>query len=169
MRRLMFFALALFLAGQSAVWASGMPQIGDATTTWRITATVYNDSGSALTSGSVVVWDTDDTELDNTGYPYITTTTTADDDWVAGVVADPTCPSGGLCDIVVYGWALTLIADSTDAVTEDQTVATSTVAGRAGDWDGGANECYLGLITEDKPGVSDDELSWVFVNPSCED
>ena len=176
MKKLLLAALlTLGLAGN--VFADGMRNVVSATTEGaaRITATVYNDSGSDLTSGSVVIWDNDDAEFDRTGYPYVTTTTTADVDWVAGVTLDPTCVNGTLCEIVTYGWAWTRIADSTDAAVEDTTVSTTTVAGMAGDWDGGANECYLGLVAELYDRYTNTDIGTdtavypVFVNPGCED
>ena len=168
--------LALLLAGSGVAWADGQNLVvGNTTVNPQWTVTVFNDSGSALTSGSVVVWDNDDTEFDRSGYPYVTTSTTADDDWVAGVTLDPSCANQALCQIVVYGMAITNIADSTDDVGEDTTVAQSGVAGQAGDWGAGANTCYLGLSVEDRgidtgtdTGV-DLTRQWVFVNPGCED
>ena len=136
---------------------------------------MFNDSGSTLTSGSVVIWDNDDAEFDRSGYPYVTTTATADSDWVAGVTLTPSCADQTLCEIVVYGWAWTRILDASDAAVEDTTVSTSTTAGIAGDWDGGANECYLGLVAElyDRYTLSDNASDTavypVFVNPGCED
>ena len=174
--RTLLLAVALLLAGSGVAFADGMQQVVNSTTVnpqW--TVIVFNDSGGALTSGTVVVWDNDDTEFDRSGYPYVTTTATADVDWVAGVTLNPSCPDQSLCEIVVYGMARTNIADATDSVTEDTTVATTTVAGQAGDWDGGANECYLGLLVEaynlDGGADTNTDLSpmWVFVNPGCED
>jgi len=174
--RKLIAVLALSLAGMGVAYADGYNSVvGSTTVNPQWTVTVFNDSGGALTSGSVVIWDNDDTEFDRSGYPYVTTTTTADDDWVAGVTLNPSCPDQALCEIVVYGPAITRIADSTDDVTEDTTVATSTVAGQAGDWGAGANTCYLGLSMEDRgidtgtdTGV-DNTRQWVFVNPGCED
>ena len=169
-------AFTLLLAGSEYVWADCL-QVISSTTPWHCTTTVFNDSGSALTSGSVVIWDNDDTEFDRNGYPYVTTTTTADSDHVAGVLVNNSCADQSLCEMVYYGWAFTRIAHSTDAGVEDTTVATSTVAGEAGDWDGGANECYLGLLLElfnlstgsIQIGSSDNTPMPVFVNPGCED
>lgn len=176
MKKLLLAAL-LTMGMASVASADGFRSVVGPTTEGaaRATVMVYNDSGSDLTSGSVVIWDNDDTEFDRQGYPYVTTTTTGDDDWVAGVTLDPNCVSGTMCEIVVYGWAWTRIADSTDAAVEDTTVATSTVAGRAGDWGAGANTCYLGLVAElyDRYTGTDIGLDTavypVFVNPGCED
>jgi hypothetical protein len=176
------FLFAILLAGVMATpaFAGGMQTVGGSTTPPTITMSVYNDSGGTIESGAVVVWDNDDTEFDRSGYPYVTTTTTADHDWVAGVVAEGlTCPAGQMCEIVIYGPARTQLAQSTDAVTEDVQVATSGVAGRAGDWGAGANTCSLGLVMDGASGgvdcwggtyiATDTTCGWVFVNPGCED
>ena len=167
MKRLL--ALTILLLGMATpVFADGMQQVVSSTTTNpRWTVTVFNDSGSALTSSSVVVWDNDDTEFDRSGYPYVTTTTSADSPWTAGVTLTPSCPDQGLCEIVVYGPAQTLVAYSTDNAAEDTLVGTTTVAGQAGDYGTGANTCALGMDMEDLGAVSDCELHWVFVNVNC--
>ena len=169
-----FVAIALGLGLAGGVWADGMPQVVSATTATPWTRTVYNDSGSALTSGTVVVWDTDDTEFDETFYPYVTTTTSADSDWVAGVMLTGSCAIGSLCEIVTHGPAWTLIADSTDAVAEDTGVSTSSVAGMAGDYGPAANTCMLGVAmstTQRNGGAdsnADGQVFPVFVNPTCQ-
>ena len=174
--RTYILAILLALGMATPAFAGGITGAADSSTTFRITATVYNDSGSDLTSGSVVIWDNDDTEFDRTGYPYVTTTTTADHDWVAGVVLSDSIPTGSVGEIVVYGWAETLIAHTTDPVAEDTTVATSTVAGSAGDWAATANTCYLGVVAElynlslgSTTIGGDNTVMPVFVNPGCED
>ncbi len=175
MKKLLALSLLLSLGMAGNVWAGGITSVQSSTTPFQITATVYNDSGGDLTSGSVVIWDNDDTEFDRTGYPYVTTTTTADHDHPAGVTLDPNCPAGGLCEIVIYGWARTRVADSTDAITEDTSVATSGVAGQAGDWGGGANTCALGMALEQvnlDTGLdsgTDNMPAPIFVNVYCED
>lgn len=64
---------------------------------------VYNNSGSALDEGDVVVWDigssTGDDDL------YVTTTTTADTGLVAGVIGPGGCATGSDCQLIVYGLA----------------------------------------------------------------
>ena len=146
MKKFLLASLLAF-AGMQVVFADTIQGGVDATTTGsgRQTVTVYNDSGSDLTSGSVVVWDNDDTEFDRSGYPYITTTTSADSIWTAGVVVNPTCQAGNLCEIVTKGWAWTNI---TGSLTEDTLISTSTTAARAGDSTAGNNVCYLGRLAE---------------------
>ena len=162
---LVLLGLALTLASGS-VWAGGYPTTQDSTTPFRLTAIVYNDSGSTLTSGTVVIWDNDDTEFDDNGQPYVTTTTTADDDWVAGVTLTPSCLNQSLCEIVIYGPVATLCADATDAVAEDTAVSSSSVAGQCGDYGTGANTSSLGILMGDDGAASDGEVDMVFVNPT---
>lgn len=177
MRKLLTAALLLggLLAGAGDAFAMKCPTMVGPTTKLACTQEVYNDSGSDLTSGTVVVWDNDDTEYDRNGYPYVTTTTTADLMHVAGVVADNNCISGTMCQIVVRGWAWTQIADSTDAVAEDDLVGTTTVAGQAGGYAAGtADNCALGHVLElrDRYDAVDDGLDGqvfpVWVNIQCE-
>src|SRR3990167_11264033 len=168
-------AILLSLGMTMTAWA-GCPDVMDATTKFSCTTIVYNDSGSNLTSGAVVVWDTDDTEFDRSGYPYVTTTTTADHDHPAGVLVNSTCNAGELCSMVYFGWARTNIADGTDNATEDTPVATSSVAGQAGDCGGTTGTCYLGMLLEQYQldtgttvGGEDLFPMPVFVNPACEE
>lgn len=162
--------IALLLVGSGVAWADGMNQVVDSTTAnpnW--TVIVFNDSGSNLTSGTVVAWDNDDTEFDRSGYPYVSTTTTADSPWTAGVMKTGACPDQQLCEMQVYGPIQTRIADSTDASAEDTLVGSSTVAGQAGDYGTGANTCAVGVLMEDLIGsANDNEYAWVFVHIDCD-
>ena len=176
MRKVIALIAILLSPGMTMTAWAGCPEVLDASTKFSCTTTVYNDSGSNLTSGAVVVWDTDDTEFDRNGYPYVTTTTTADHDHPAGVLVNDTCNAGELCAMVYYGWARTNIADSTDNATEDTPVATTTVAGQAGDWAGTANTCYLGMLLEEynlaqgnANSGGDNTPMPVWVNPACEE
>ena len=178
-------AILLMLGMGSTVWADAIPINVDATTLARRTQIVFNDAGSDLTSRSVVVWDNDDTEFGRSGYRYVTTSTTVDDIWVAGVTTDATCVDQTLCEIVVEGPAITRIAQTTDAITEDLLVATSTVAGQAGDYAPAANTCALGRSMGDgASGAANREADtgaaitaanasnnlpmWVYVEISCQ-
>ena len=167
---LLSIALLLTLGGMPLAFADGLNNVVDGTTeNPKWTVTVFNDTGSAVTSGSVMIWDNDDTEFDRTGYPYVTTTTTADSPWTAGVMKTGSCADQQLCEIQVYGPTLTRMDDSTDASAEDTLVGTSTIAGQAGDYGTGANTCALGMLMEDTiPSANDNELSWVFVDPDCQ-
>lgn len=169
-------ALLLTLGSVSVAYADGMNQVVSSTTrnpNW--TVTVFNDSGSSITSGEVVIWDSGDTEFDRSGYPYVLTTTTADSPWVAGVVSEGmTCPDQTLCEIVVYGPTIAKIADATDAVTDNTLVSTSTVDGEVGDYTAAANTCALGTLMELRDVDSALDLNrngsrmWVFVDVDCQ-
>ena len=147
MRKLLLVC-ALLLAGQGVVSADSINQVVSATTegAGRLTVTVFNDAGATVVSGAPVVWDTDDTEYDRTGYPYITTTTTADDVDTAGVMLTGSCVDQALCEIVVAGYAW-VRRDGT-VLTEDTVISTSTTASSVGDATAGNNVCYLGVLRE---------------------
>jgi len=177
MRKLtVFAAIALIVGMASPSWAINCPRTSGPTTSFACTQTVFNDSGSDLTSGSVVIWDNDDTEFDRSGYPYVTTTTTADHPWVAGITTNPNCLDQTLCEIVVYGFAWARVADSTTAATEDDLVGTSTVAGQLGDYTAGtADDCAIGKVLElyEKdsnvdPGGVDNSVFPIWVSRDCE-
>ena len=165
--------LALLLAGSGVAWA-GCPQVVSSTTPFSCTTTVFNDSGGALTSGSVVIWDTGDTEFERTGYPYVTTTTTADENHVAGVTVDDSCADQTLCEMVYYGWAATRVADATDAIVDELLVGTSSVAGQAGDYSVAADSCALGIALELRDvntgadAGTDNQTYPVFVDVACQ-
>jgi len=168
MRRFLL-AIALLLAGSGVVWADGIPQVVSSTTNAVWTRTVFNDNGSSIQSGQVVRWDNDDTEFDDSGYPYVVLNATADSIYIAGVVAEGmTCPDQSLCEIVVHGPTRTICADASDAVTEDQMVAGSATSGQCGDYGPAANTCALGILLEDDGTSSDSESDIVFVNISCQ-
>ena len=145
MKRLLA-VLALLLASSGVVYADSINTVVSSTTSGsgRITATVFNDSGSTLSSGAPVVWDHDDTEYDNTGYPYITTTTTADDLYTAGVMLTGECLDQALCEIITEGWAPTRVSVAT--LSEDTIVGTSTTASSIGDSGELTNGCHLGTL-----------------------
>lgn len=134
--------IALLLLGLSGIaYGAGIPMASDplnAPEVW--TMEVYNNSGSALTSGSVVVWDNEADSTD-TSFAYrtmwINTTTTADDIQVAGVVIDPSIPASSEGTIAIWGPVYAIVADSSDAVTAYDLVGTYTTAGYCGDFAGG--------------------------------
>lgn len=166
---------ALLLAGSGVAWADSIPQVVSATTQAVRTRVVFNDSGGALTSGSVVIWDNDDTEFDRSGYPYVTTTTGSDSIYTAGVTVDGSCPDQSLCEIVVEGPTRTRISGAANGAAEDIFVGTSATAGQADDYDEAASSCALGIILEnrdiDTGGVctqtADNCPAMVFVNIQC--
>lgn len=142
--------IALSLAGMGVAYADSEPSVVSATTQAVWTRTVFNDSGGALTSGSVVVWDNDDTEFDRSGYPYVTTTTSSDSIYTAGVTIENSCPDQSLCEIVVAGPTRTRISGAANGAAEDIFVGTSSTAGEADDYDEAASSCALGIILENR-------------------
>src|SRR3990167_1784792 len=180
MRKLLL-ALALTWVGANLVFADGLTETVSNTTTARRTRTVFNDSGSALTSGTVVTWDQGDTEFEDSGYPYVTTTTTVDDIYTAGVMLNGSCPDQTLCEIVVEGPAITRFAQGADAGVVDTLVATSATVGAAGDYTAAANTCSLGTFsklreaytgatigTQPNTATGNNIPMWVNVNISCQ-
>jgi len=163
MRKLLvLIALAFFTASGQAFassQASGYSRTEAQHTSveHQVVEVYFNNSGGSLTSGTVVILDTsgsglngtvvsgdtagnktldvmgDDGDVDNLG-TYITTTTTADDERVAGVVRDNSCSDQSYCSVVVRGPIRARCYDSTDAITAGATgaVGTTTAAGLAG-------------------------------------
>lgn len=180
MRKLFLSILAfLFLVGIAN--AAGIPTGADpqnAPEVW--TMSVYNNNATDLTSGSVVVWAMSSDTTD-TNYAYRTMwvddTVTADDINVAGVVLNDTCVAKNTCTIAVYGPVYAVANDSTDAVTADNVVGTTTTAGRIGGAAAGANSGILGWAISssaiDKAyggyggtAANDNVMIPVFVNPT---
>ena len=101
----------------------------------RIITAVYNDSGSTLQSGAVVIWDTGNTDpVDASLGTWVTTTTSADDALVAGVVVGQSIIDQGIGTICVYGPCYALWAATTDGGTDavGTALGTTTVAGQYG-------------------------------------
>ena len=166
-------AFALLLAGSgvysTAAWADNFGRAQDGATAGpRMTVTVFNDAGSALTSGNVVAGDSADTDFSSTMYPYVVLTTTVDDPWTAGVVLSGSIPDQQLGEIVVFGPAPTLCADSSDAIAVNTLVAASATSGQCGDFAPGANLCSLGMAMQDTGGASNGEIDNVFVDVTCQ-
>ncbi len=130
MKKILFSVLALLLlAGvASAAQIPGVVAPEAFPEIW--TTEVYNNysSQSYITSGYVVVWD-----FNSVSSPaaytdrlnYVTLTTTADDIRVAGVVLDNSIPYQGTGTIAIKGPVYAYTADSADAVTASQAVATA--------------------------------------------
>lgn len=169
----LFLAILLTLGMAAPVFADGIKQVvspTDINPQWMVTA--FNDTGSTVTSRSVVSWDDDDTDFSVSLLPYFTTVTTADDPYIAGVTLTD-CLDQQLCDIQVYGPAVVRVADATDNTAVDTLVSTSSVAGQAGDYGPAANTCALGTYIIDATalgsgGAADNTLGRVFINISCQ-
>ena len=163
MKKLFSFLAIVLLIGLVATssYAVNISADGERGEANRILTTVFNDSGGSLTSGTVVIWDTG--ESDDALGAYVNTTTSTDSNLVAGVIKSNTILDQSVGTIIVYGPAETLYAGSTDAgtATAGTAVGTSSVVGEAGDGTG------LGVIlldATDKTG--DGALTTIFVNPS---
>ena len=161
-----FLVAALFLGVAAsngyALHISSGGQRGDSQV---ITTTVFNDSGSTLTSGTVVVWDVDaaDPAAEGRG-SYVTTSTSADSNLVAGVVYSDSIVNQGEGIITIYGPAYALYANSTDGSTDTAgtAIGTTTVAGQFGNGTG------LGAILHAPTAgdTGDGVRVLIFVNPS---
>src|SRR3990167_22275 len=172
MRKALIAAVLLALAGMSNVYADGMQQVVNAESRSPVwTVTVFNDSGATLTSGDVVVWDQADADFTTDGNPFVTTSTTADDPWTAGVMLTASCPNQSLCEIITYGIAEhVLVDDATAAAPVDTAVGISpTNAGNVSSYASGADTCMLGrlLDMEATDGV-DNAPARVFVDVDCD-
>lgn len=105
MKKFIVFLMAILFLGV-ATPSQAYFGAADAQTTessGSVKVTVYNNSGSDLDVGDVVVWDIGSSTGDND--LYITTTTTADTGIVAGVVYPSAISTGNQGAIVVYGFA----------------------------------------------------------------
>ena len=134
MKKLLVVLAILSLSG--IAFGAGIPLAVDPQNSSEVwTQEVYNNSGQALSSGMVVIWD-----FNNVTTPaaytdrcmYIVLASNADDIRVAGVVVDPSIPITGIGTIAIYGPVYALTNDLTDAVTASQTVALSAADGQCG-------------------------------------
>lgn len=104
MKKYLSLLFAVLLVGAVSYQAQAHTIAADAKTTegaayhvWP----VYNNSGSTLDEGDVVVWDIGSSTGDND--LYVTTTTTADTGIVAGVVTSGGIGVASSGDIIIYG------------------------------------------------------------------
>jgi len=179
MRYLLAIALVFSFIGVAN--AANIPYVVDPKNAPEIwTQEVYNNDTVALTSGKVVVWAMS-ADTTDTSYAYRTMwvdqTTTADDINVAGVVVSDSIASYGQGTICIYGPVYALCADSTDAVTADEAVGTSTVEGSVGGAAAADNKALLGWCIYAAPVTTtyggyngtdgNDSLMFpIFVNPT---
>jgi hypothetical protein len=171
MMKKLFLVLAL-LSLSGVAFAANIPVAVDPSAGPEIwTQEVFNDAGSALTSGSVVVWDYTDTDMSNieNRKMYVTTTTTADDIAVAGVVVDPSIANQDVGTIAIRGPVVTLSA-ANGGITAGTAVGTTTTAGKtAGYANTGADDGCLGFVVAATTNASlggGSNLPIVFVEPS---
>jgi hypothetical protein len=105
MKKLFIILVAVLLVGSVTV-AQAYFGIADPKTTEgaaNVKIPVYNNSGSALDEGDVVIWQVGSSTGDND--LYVTTTSTANTGLVAGVVAQGGIASASSGVIIVYGLA----------------------------------------------------------------
>jgi len=105
---------------------------------------VYNNSGSALDEGDVVVWDIGSSTGDND--LYVTTTTTANTGLVAGVVSEAGIAAASNGSIIVYGLAK---CDLVDGVAAGGLICTGTTAGGGDGCDAVTDEPQAYAITSE--------------------
>lgn len=161
--KFLLIALALLLLASGQAPAVTISQDGNRGDANRILTSVYNNSTTALTSGTVVIWDTALSGDTNEG-AYVTTTTTADSNLAAGVVVSDSIPaSGGLGTICVWGPVYALYANTTDGATDavGTSLGTTTVAGQFGN--GTGLGCILQIPTAGD--TADRARVLIFVNP----
>ncbi len=165
MKKLISLIAALALAGAvSPAFATTISSDGNRGAANQIRTAVFNDSGSTLTSGTVVIWDTGTDETDAQLGAYINTTTSADSNLVAGVTTSPSMLNQGVGTIVVYGPIQALFAASTDGGTKTAGTAVGTANGVAGQFGTGTG---LGVIIAPAfTDSADSQNCFIFVNPS---
>ena len=142
------------------------------------TAIFFNNSGTTLSQGDVVVLDVDGTNV-TTGTDlgsYVTTTAQEDDSHyeadsvlAVGVVLSSSVADQHPVVVVTKGPALTTAADSTDAVTEFAAVGTITsdhALTAGGPYCGGGTN--LGIALEAGDGTDGDQII-VWVDPTGAD
>ena len=162
MKKFLMISLAVLLLASGKAYAIQVSSDGVRGDANRIFTAVFNDSGGTLTSGTVVIWDTGTDDPTNVGLgAYVTTTTTADSNLVAGVVHQSSILDQGIGAIQIYGAREVLHADATDRQgTVGGAVGTTTVAGQSGSGTG------LGCLLRTSGSGSDGENEWIFINPS---
>ncbi len=132
MRKLSLFVLsALLVLGLSAqVWAEMSPSSATGTSYLdnQVFTIAYNNSGSDITSNSIVILDTSATAGSTLG-AYITTTATADSNLALGIT-DETITSGTSGRVCIRG-AHRVWMNSVSGSLAGYQIATSTTAGKA--------------------------------------
>uniref|UniRef100_A0A6M3LI06 Uncharacterized protein n=1 Tax=viral metagenome TaxID=1070528 RepID=A0A6M3LI06_9ZZZZ len=101
MKRLfLIIALIIFVAGVAN--AANIARVVDPKNQPEVwTTIVYNNDDAVMNPGAVVIWDIDASTGDNDN--YVTITTTADTQLVAGIVYPTAIPVGGIGSIAIYG------------------------------------------------------------------
>lgn len=112
---------------------------------------VFNNSSSTISKGSIVIWDIDESTGDNDN--YINTTTVVDTSQAAGIVWPVDILSKEIGSIVVRGTGITVIVTTnTTGVQEGTQLCTSGTAGTAGHCSEIADPNNIGFCTSDNSG-----------------
>ena len=167
MKRLnsLFLALLMVLAINGLCYGWGS-QGGDGSDYKQLqeTAVFYNNSGKALSAGTVVILDSTATAGSTLG-AYVTRATAADSVLVVGVVKSISAADGTPVVVVTKGPVDTLCSDSSDAITTLTAVGTTSLASKTGECGGGTN---LGIALEAGAGTDGDTLM-VWIDPTGAD
>lgn len=130
MKKLYSLILAFLLLGSGLAFAVAIPEGEDAQNgpaVWLVP--VYNNSGSSLSAGDVVIWDIDSSTGDDDN--YVTTTTTADTVLVAGVVYRNTIAAASNGTIAIRGVVPVNMQTNGGGSAVKGPLCTSTTAGKA--------------------------------------
>ena len=173
MRKLLLLTLAILFVASGVAFSAGIPTAVDPANGPEIwTQEVYNDSGSTLTSGSIVVWDYTDSDMYDLDLrkAYVTTTTTVDDISVAGITVTPSIAAGAVGAICIYG---PVKAKATGTVTAGLALATSATAGTLGPYSNtSTDDAAVGWSVDANTAADSAEggagIVVVFVNPSIQ-
>ncbi len=125
MKKFLFLALAL-LSLVGVVHAQQIAVDPKDSSGAYITVPVYNNSGSALDAGDIVVWDIDASTGDDD--LYVTTTTTSDTHIVAGIVWPGGIAAGDSGSVAIWGMVQCDVRAVT-GVGENGPLCTSATAG----------------------------------------
>ena len=139
-------------------------------------AVYRNVSGSTLTSGTAVIFDTTDTDVTagatksaaSTVGILVDTTTTGDSGLFAGVLYDDSCADDQACRFVIYGPSIVRFAGATDGTTtEGDELGTTTVAGQVGAGNGVGRLIHnVGVGSSNI--AADGSLVWAFINQEAD-
>ena len=165
MKRILFFSLAILLVCGVA-FSDSIPEVAspkDYPVVWL--ASVYNGSGAAIATATVVEWDFDTSNPTGTFYDdrtmYVQTADAAGDIWTAGVTRwDAGIANGDIGAIIIRGPAL--VRNGTDTVTAGDIVESDTDGTCAAHAGAADDEGTLGVAIKDAPtGFTDVSVIWI--------
>ena len=130
MKRLFLITALIICLSVGIAYAAQIQRVVDPKNQTEVWITsVFNNSAKELTVGEVVVWDIGSSTGDDDN--YVTVTTSADTNLVAGVVYPANIPIDGVGSIVIHGAVDVDLADS--GCTVDDVLCTSTTTDKAKD------------------------------------